>query len=63
MNIVGLVNKKNVKFDTTIHQTKGILDYVYSNVWGPMKNISLGEKKGCLSPLLMTTREEFGCIP
>ena len=44
MNIVYLVNKKNVKFGTAIHQTKGILDYVHTGVWGP-KNVSWGGKR------------------
>ena len=42
VNIVYLVNKKNVKFGTNIHQTRGILDYVHTDVWGPTKNVSLG---------------------
>ena len=33
-----------VKFGTTIHQTKGTLDYMHSNVWGPAKIASLGGK-------------------
>ena len=45
VNIVYLVNKKNVKFGTAIHQTKGILDYVHTNVWGLTKNVSLGGKR------------------
>ncbi|KAG8493414.1 hypothetical protein CXB51_010989 [Gossypium anomalum] len=31
-----------VKFGPTIHNTKGILDYVHSDVWGPTKVASLG---------------------
>ncbi|GJT18000.1 transposable element [Tanacetum coccineum] len=31
-----------VKFGTTIHKTQGILDYVHSDVWGPLKTIYLG---------------------
>ncbi|KAE8692759.1 hypothetical protein F3Y22_tig00110831pilonHSYRG00699 [Hibiscus syriacus] len=34
--------KTRVKFGTTIHDTKGILDYVHSDIWGPSKTISLG---------------------
>ncbi|KAE8684439.1 GDSL esterase/lipase [Hibiscus syriacus] len=34
--------KTRVKFGTTIHDTKGILDYVHSDVWGPSKITSLG---------------------
>ena len=33
-----------VKFGTAIHDTKGILDYVHSDVWGPSKTTSLGGK-------------------
>ncbi|GJX90903.1 retrovirus-related pol polyprotein from transposon TNT 1-94 [Tanacetum coccineum] len=31
-----------VKFGAAIHKTQGILDYVYSDVWGPLKTRSLG---------------------
>jgi len=30
-----------VKFGTAIHNTKGILDYVHSDVWGPAKTPSI----------------------
>ena len=33
--------QRRVKFGTTIYNTKGILDYVYSDVWGPAKTPSL----------------------
>jgi len=33
-----------VKFGTAIHLTRGILDYVHIDVWGPSKNASLGGK-------------------
>lgn len=33
-----------VKFGTTIYNTKGILDYVHSHVWGASKTLSLGGK-------------------
>ena len=33
-----------VKFGTTIHQTKGTLDYVHIDMWGPSKVASLGGK-------------------
>ncbi|KAG8479437.1 hypothetical protein CXB51_029202 [Gossypium anomalum] len=32
-----------VKFGPSIHNTKGILDYVHGNVWGPTKVASLGD--------------------
>ena len=31
-----------VKFGTAVHDTRGILDYVHSDVWGPSKTTSLG---------------------
>ncbi|KAE8686610.1 Detected protein of unknown function [Hibiscus syriacus] len=34
--------KTRVKFRTSIHDTRGILDYVHSDVWGPSKTTSLG---------------------
>ena len=30
-----------MKFGTTIHHTEGILDYVHTDVWGPIKTASL----------------------
>nr|GEY43727.1 retrovirus-related Pol polyprotein from transposon TNT 1-94 [Tanacetum cinerariifolium] len=33
-----------VKFMITIHKTQGILDYVYSDVWGPLKTRSVGRR-------------------
>ena len=33
--------KTKVKFDTAIYHTEGILDYVHTDVWGPMKTVSL----------------------
>ena len=30
-----LDKKTNVKFDTAIHRTKSVLDYVHMDVWGP----------------------------
>jgi len=33
-----------VKFGTSIHCTKIILNYVHTYVWGPSKNTSLGGK-------------------
>jgi hypothetical protein len=35
---------KRVKFNTSIHTTEGILDYVHANLWGPSQKHSLG---GC----------------
>ena len=33
-----------VKFGTAIHNTKGILDYIHSDVWGPSRTASIGGK-------------------
>jgi len=33
---------KRVKFNTSTHTTKGILDYVHSDLWGPSRKTSLG---------------------
>jgi transposase InsO family protein len=33
---------KRVKFNTSTHTTKGILDYVHSDLWGPSHKTSLG---------------------
>ena len=37
-----LGKQTRVKFGSAIHNTKGILDYVHSDVWGPTKVASLG---------------------
>ncbi|CAL2233267.1 unnamed protein product [Prunus armeniaca] len=37
-----LGKQTRVKFGITIHHTKDILDYVYTNIWGPSKNASWG---------------------
>ena len=39
-----LGKKIKVKFGTAIHHTKGVLDYVHMDIWGPSKNASLGGK-------------------
>ncbi|KAH9688524.1 Integrase catalytic domain-containing protein [Citrus sinensis] len=33
-----------VKFSSAIHDTKGILDYIHSDVWEPIKTASLGDE-------------------
>ena len=43
-----LAKKTKVKFDTAIHRTKGILDYVHIDIWGPSKNASIRGKYYCL---------------
>ncbi|XP_020243484.1 uncharacterized protein LOC109821732 [Asparagus officinalis] len=37
-----LGKKTKVKFGTTIHRTRDILDYVHTNIWGPTNTASLG---------------------
>jgi hypothetical protein len=37
-----LGKQTRVKFGTAVHNIKGILDYVHTNVWGPSKNESIG---------------------
>ena len=37
-----LGKQRRVKFGTAIHNTKDILDYVHSDVWGPAKTPSIG---------------------
>ncbi|KAG8492732.1 hypothetical protein CXB51_010465 [Gossypium anomalum] len=39
-----LGKQKRVKFGIAIHKTKGILEYVHSDVWGPSKTPLLGGK-------------------
>jgi len=39
-----LGKKTKVKLGTAIHRTKGTLDYVYTDIWGPSKNASQGGK-------------------
>ena len=34
-----------MKFDTAIHNTEGISDYIHTDVWGPTKTASLGGKQ------------------
>ncbi|KAI3790253.1 hypothetical protein L2E82_03169 [Cichorium intybus] len=33
---------KRVKFNTSVHTTKGILEYVHADLWGPSQEASLG---------------------
>ena len=35
---------KRVSFKPTVHNTKGILDYIHSDLWGPSRKVSLGER-------------------
>lgn len=40
-----LGKQTRVRFGTAIHRTKGTLDYVHTDVWGPSQNVSLGGKR------------------
>ena len=37
-----LEKQTKVKFGTIVHHTKGLLDYVYTDVWEPIKVASFG---------------------
>jgi len=50
-----------VKFNTSVHTTKGTLDYVHADVWGRLVSPLMVVLVICL-PLLMITLEEFGLI-
>jgi len=51
-----LGKKIKVKLGTRIHRTKGILDYVHTNIWGPRTHLL--EENTIFSSLLM-----IGCTP
>ena len=34
--------QKRIKFNTSVHTTKGTLDYVHADLWGPSRNPSYG---------------------
>lgn len=34
-----LGKQMRVKFDTIIHNTKDIIDYIHSDIWGPTKKL------------------------
>ena len=40
-----LGKQTRVKFGAAIHRTKGTLDYIHTDVWGPSRNASLGGKR------------------
>ena len=39
-----LGKQTRVKFGTAIHRTKGTLDYIHTDVWGPSQNATIGGK-------------------
>lgn len=46
--------QKNVSFSTATHRTKGILDYIHSDLWGPSKVTSYGGRR-----YMMTIIDDF----
>ena len=42
MSLVLCKKQNRVKFGTLGHHTKGMLDYVHSDMWGPIKVASFG---------------------
>nr|ABD32731.1 hypothetical protein MtrDRAFT_AC150777g6v1 [Medicago truncatula] len=46
--------KKDVSFSTATHRTKGILDYIYSDLWWPSKVTSYGGRR-----YMMTIIDDF----
>ena len=40
---------KRVKFNTSVHTTKGTLDYVHADLWGPSFKPSLGDSRYMLT--------------
>jgi len=47
-NLVGkhsVLDKKKVKFSTSIHRSEGLLDSVHVSIWGPTKTASLGGQR------------------
>lgn len=38
-----LGKSSRVKFSTSTHVSKGTLDYIHANLWGPTQTISLGK--------------------
>jgi hypothetical protein len=48
---------KTVKFNTSVHRTKRIIDYVHTNFWGPLLVVLVI----CLT-LSMITLEKCGLI-
>ena len=50
---------KRVKFNASVHTTKGTLDYVHANLWGRLVSPLMMVLVTCL-PLLMITLEKCG---
>ena len=42
MSIVFFGKHKRIKFNTVVHSTKGTLDYVHADLWGPSRKPSYG---------------------
>nr|AAR87163.1 putative polyprotein [Oryza sativa Japonica Group]AAU89150.1 integrase core domain containing protein [Oryza sativa Japonica Group]ABF98081.1 retrotransposon protein, putative, Ty1-copia subclass [Oryza sativa Japonica Group] len=50
---------KRVKFNTSVHRTKGILDYVHADLWGPSRKPSLGGARYMLTIIDDYSRKEW----
>jgi hypothetical protein len=48
-----------VKFNTSVHTTKGTLDYVHADLWGPSRKPSLGGARYMLT-IIDITLEKYG---
>jgi len=38
-----ILDQMKVKFNTTTHNSEGLLDYIHVDVWGPTNAASLGD--------------------
>lgn len=41
--------QKRVSFGTAVHRTKGTLDYIHSDLWGPSRMVSKGGSRYLLT--------------
>jgi len=44
-----LGKQSRVHFKSATHKTKGVLDYIHSDVWGPVRTASWGGRTGIFS--------------
>ena len=50
---------KRVKFTASVHTTKGILDYVHADLWGPSRKPSYGGSRYMLTIIDDYSRKVF----
>ena len=48
--------QKQVRFSSSIHKLKGLLDYLHSDLWGPAKVSSMG-----VTTYMLTIIDDFSC--